>query len=224
MISTQNSFAFPIMYPLFVYRGACQESEIGSRLWERPEDGPGPRELPRPLFFSLGYKACRGSGLSSLGSCARFLQSEAVTDNFQALSRPTIIRFRDEVAIPYRGGSRSVALTLAQRHRTVTKVKVGTICVDVLSNLRKLATPTSSVTIPMACMAVARMPPGSFSPARVPIPSPTSTAATFIAIPRPKMGQSIGFASWRCGAGAYEEKGQRPLCIIRIVVNGWVGV
>ena len=63
--------------------------------------------------------------------------------------------------MPYRGCYRAVALTLAQCHRTVTKVKVGTICVDVLSNSRKFETLMKSVTNPMAHIIVSRMPIGS---------------------------------------------------------------
>jgi hypothetical protein len=33
------------------------------------------------------------------------------------------------------------------------------------------ATPTGNVTMPMACMAITRIPWGSLAPARVPIPS-----------------------------------------------------
>ena len=68
---------------------------------------------------------------------------------------------------------------------TATKVKVGTIGVDVLSNSRKLETPTSSVMMPMACMAAWRIAVGSLAPTSVPMPPPTSTATTFIAVPRP---------------------------------------
>jgi hypothetical protein len=51
-------------------------------------------------------------------------------------------------------------------HRTTTSVKVGTICVDVVSNTRKPEIPTRSVTMPMARIAVRRIAAGSFAPTR----------------------------------------------------------
>lgn len=49
VISTQNLSRFQYWYPLFVYRGACQEIEIGSRPQERPGGEPGLQQLRSPV-------------------------------------------------------------------------------------------------------------------------------------------------------------------------------
>jgi hypothetical protein len=45
--------------------------------------------------------------------------------------------------------------------------------------------------MPVGCIAVERISCGNLAPARVPIPPPTSTATTFMAVPRPMTRASI---------------------------------